>query len=38
MLRLVLRVRPPELIRLPWEFLFDPGRQDYLSLTVPLVR
>ncbi len=37
-LRLVLRVRPPELARLPWEFLFDPGRQDYLSLTLPLVR
>ncbi len=37
-LRLVLRVRPPELARLPWEFLFDPGRQDYLGLTVPLVR
>ncbi|MGH3932438.1 MAG: hypothetical protein ACRDTF_20965 [Pseudonocardiaceae bacterium] len=31
-------VRPPELARLPWEFLFDPGRQDYLGLTVPLVR
>jgi CHAT domain len=25
----VLRVRPPELIRLLWEFLFDPGQQDY---------
>jgi len=37
-LRLVLRVRPPELARLPWEFLFDPGRQDYLRLTMPLVR
>jgi len=37
-LRLVLRVRPPELARLPWEFLFDPGRQDYLGLTMPLVR
>ena len=37
-LRLMLRVRPPELARLPWEFLFDPGRQDYLGLTVPLVR
>ncbi|MGH3719908.1 MAG: CHAT domain-containing protein [Pseudonocardiaceae bacterium] len=38
LLRLVLRVRPPELARLPWEFLFDPGQQDYLGLTVPLVR
>lgn len=37
-LRLVLRMRPPELARLPWEFLFDPGRQDYLGLTAPLVR
>ncbi|MGH8573191.1 MAG: hypothetical protein ACREX8_11550 [Gammaproteobacteria bacterium] len=37
-LRLVLRVRPPELARLPWEFLFDPGRQDYLGLDMPLVR
>jgi len=37
-LRLVLRVRPPELARLPWEFLFDPGRQDYLGVTMPLVR
>ncbi|MGH4024435.1 MAG: CHAT domain-containing WD40 repeat protein [Pseudonocardiaceae bacterium] len=37
-LRLVLRVRPPELARLPWEFLFDPGRQDYLGLSLPLVR
>ncbi|MGH3898632.1 MAG: CHAT domain-containing protein [Pseudonocardiaceae bacterium] len=37
-LRLVLRVRPPELARLPWEFLFDPNQQDYLSLSMPLVR
>jgi hypothetical protein len=37
-LRLVLRVRPPELARLPWEFLYDPGRQDYLGLSLPLVR
>ncbi len=37
-LRLVLRVRPPELARLPWEFLFDAGRQDYLGLSLPLVR
>jgi hypothetical protein len=26
------------LARLPWEFLFDPVRQDYLGLTVPLIR
>ncbi|MGH3769902.1 MAG: hypothetical protein ACRDRW_00635, partial [Pseudonocardiaceae bacterium] len=37
-LRLVLRVRPPDLARLPWEFLFDPGQQDYLGLSMPLVR
>jgi hypothetical protein len=37
-LRLVLRVRPPELARLPWEFLYDPTRQDYLGLSLPLVR
>ncbi|MGH3869954.1 MAG: CHAT domain-containing protein [Pseudonocardiaceae bacterium] len=37
-LRLVLRVRPPELARLPWEFLFDPHQQDYLGLSMPLVR
>ncbi|MCX4585680.1 CHAT domain-containing protein [Streptomyces sp. NBC_01481] len=37
-LRLVLRIRPPELARLPWEFLFDSGRQDYLGLSLPLVR
>ncbi|MGH3837860.1 MAG: CHAT domain-containing protein, partial [Pseudonocardiaceae bacterium] len=37
-LRLVLRVRPPELARLPWELLYDPGQQDYLGLSMPLVR
>jgi WD40 repeat protein len=37
-LRLVLRIRSPELARLPWEFLFDPARQDYLGLSLPLVR
>jgi hypothetical protein len=37
-LRLVLRVHPPELAQLPWEFLYDPGRQDYLGLSLPLVR
>src|ERR1700691_1757895 len=38
LLRLVLLIRSPELARLPWEFLFDPGRQDYLGLSLPLVR
>jgi CHAT domain len=37
-LRLVLRVRPPELAQLPWEFLYDAGREEYLSLSLPLVR
>jgi Tol biopolymer transport system component len=38
MLRLVLRVCSPELTRLPWEFLFDPGSQAYLGLNMSLVR
>jgi Tol biopolymer transport system component len=37
-LRLVLRLRPPELARLPWEFLFDAGQHDYLGLSMPVVR
>jgi hypothetical protein len=37
-LRFVLRVRPPNLARLPWEFLYDPRRDDYLSLSTSLVR
>jgi CHAT domain/WD domain, G-beta repeat len=37
-LRLVLRVRPPELARLPWEFLYDSGQDDYLCLSTPLIR
>jgi hypothetical protein len=37
-LRLVLRIRPPELATLPWEFLYDTRRDDYLSLSNPLVR
>ncbi|MGA4837798.1 CHAT domain-containing protein [Streptomyces sp. G45] len=36
--RLVLRVRPPELARLPWEFMYDTGEDAYLGLEVPLVR
>ncbi|MEU6145729.1 CHAT domain-containing protein [Streptomyces sp. NPDC047081] len=35
-LRIVLRVRPTELARLPWEFLFD--EDGYLCQTTPLVR
>src|SRR6266498_4896778 len=37
-LRLVLRVRPPELARLPWEFLFDASDDDYICLNTPLIR
>jgi CHAT domain/WD domain, G-beta repeat len=37
-LRVRLRVDPPELAALPWEFLYDPGRDDYLCLSTPLVR
>jgi tetratricopeptide (TPR) repeat protein len=37
-LRLVLRVRPPELARLPWEFLYDAGEDDYVCLSTPLIR
>jgi tetratricopeptide (TPR) repeat protein len=35
---LVVRVRPPELARLPWEFLFDAGEDDYICLNTPLIR
>jgi hypothetical protein len=37
-LRVILRIRPPELAALPWEFLYDPRRDDYLSLSGPLLR
>jgi DNA-binding beta-propeller fold protein YncE len=37
-LRIVLQVRPPELARLPWEFLFDSRDDDYVCLSAPLVR
>jgi hypothetical protein len=39
-LRLKLRVQPPEIARLPWEFLYDPDRAEYLCLShaTPLVR
>jgi CHAT domain/WD domain, G-beta repeat len=37
-LRLVLRIRPPELSRLPWEFLYNTGADEYLALTMPLLR
>ncbi len=37
-LRMVLQIRPPELDRLPWEFLFDPREDDYVGLNTPLIR
>ncbi len=39
-LRLRLRIDPPELTSLPWEFLFDPQTNEFLALSprVPLVR
>lgn len=38
--RIKLTVTPPDLAVLPWEFLYDPARRDYLCLdaTTPLVR
>jgi len=37
-LRIILRIAPPELACLPWEFLFDPGEDDYVCLSTPLIR
>jgi hypothetical protein len=37
-LRVMLLVHPPELAHLPWEFLYDPGQDDYLFLGHHLVR
>ena len=39
-LRLKLRILSAELAALPWEFLYDPGRSEYicLSSTTPVVR
>jgi hypothetical protein len=39
-LRLKLRIAPPELAALPWEFLYDPRAAEYLCLSrdTPLVR
>ncbi|MCT2590757.1 CHAT domain-containing protein [Streptomyces sp. N2-109] len=37
-LRIVLRIQPPELARLPWEFMYDTGEDGYLCLAMPLVR
>ena len=32
-LRIKLRIKPPELAALPWEFLYDSHRGDYISLS-----
>lgn len=39
-LRLKLRVHPPKLVRVPWEFIYDPDSDAYLCLSskTPLVR
>jgi serine/threonine protein kinase len=39
-LRLKLRIQPPELAVLPWEYLYDPQRSDYICLSraTPIVR
>ncbi len=39
-LRLKLRIQPPELARLPWEFLYDPRQAEYVCLSrdTPVVR
>ncbi|WP_208036152.1 CHAT domain-containing protein [Streptomyces cyanogenus] len=36
--RMVLQVEPPELARLPWEFMYDTDEEMYVCLGVPLVR
>lgn len=39
-LRLKLRIQPPDLASLPWEFLYDPREAEYLCLSssTPIVR
>lgn len=39
-LRMKLRIEPPELVALPWEFLYDSQQLEYLSLSssTPVVR
>ncbi|MCB9420172.1 MAG: CHAT domain-containing protein [Ardenticatenaceae bacterium] len=39
-LRLKLRLQPPELARLPWEFLYDSRRAEYICLSreTPVIR
>ena len=35
---MVLQIRPPELARLPWEFMFDSSNDEYVCLRTPLIR
>ncbi|WP_328864117.1 CHAT domain-containing protein [Streptomyces virginiae] len=37
-LRILLRTNGPHVSHIPWEFLVDPSRDDYLALRVPVVR
>lgn len=37
-LRIRLVIDPPEIARIPWELLYDPGRMVFLALQGPLVR
>ncbi|WP_185921637.1 CHAT domain-containing protein [Streptomyces sp. WAC06614] len=37
-LRVLVRTSGPNVERIPWEYLVDPSRQDYLALKVPIVR
>ena len=37
-LQVRLRIRPPELAALPWEFLYDAARDEYMCLSAPFVR
>ncbi|MFJ4541724.1 CHAT domain-containing protein [Streptomyces tibetensis] len=37
-LRILVRTDGPHVGRIPWEYLVDPSRKDYLALRVPVVR
>ncbi|MGW7508544.1 CHAT domain-containing protein [Streptomyces massasporeus] len=37
-LRILLRTDGPHVSSIPWEYLVDPSRKDYLALRVPVVR
>ncbi|MFM9592935.1 CHAT domain-containing WD40 repeat protein [Streptomyces scabiei] len=37
-LRVLLRPDGPQVSRIPWEYMVDPARNDYLALRVPIVR